>query len=273
MAKNNPGPEPLQKTSGAMAEVLGVISALLGENGCPWDRKQTPKTLGDYIVEEAFELVEAIRDNRPREVMEELGDVFFLLLFVAVLYQEGGHFSLDEVFSHNAVKMIRRHPHVFESLKLNSREELFQNWERIKREEKAEQGEKNADHGLYGSLPKGLSPMLKCYRIHSKAARVGFTWENDEGLEEQLRKEWEEWREALASGDAKKQEEEFGDYLFTLVELGRRKDIKANAALDMANIKFLRRFQKMEALAEKQGLDLANMTLQEMDKLWDEVKK
>ncbi len=272
MAKNNPGPEPLQKTSGAMAEVLGVISALLGENGCPWDRKQTPKTLGDYIVEEAFELVEAIRDNRPREVMEELGDVFFLLLFVAVLYQEGGHFSLDEVFSHNAVKMIRRHPHVFESLKLKNREELFQNWERIKREEKADQGE-DATKGLYGSLPRGLSPLLKCYRIHSKAARVGFTWENDADLEEQLRKEWEEWREALTSGDAEKLEEEFGDYVFTLVEFGRRKGIKANAALDLANLKFLRRFQKMEALAAEQGLDLAAMTLQEKNKLWDEVKK
>ncbi|MDY7000238.1 MAG: nucleoside triphosphate pyrophosphohydrolase [Thermodesulfobacteriota bacterium] len=273
MPKNNPDPEPPQTKSRGLAEVLDVISALLGENGCPWDRKQTPETLGDYIVEEAFELVEAIRDNRPHDVMEELGDVFFLLLFVAVLYEKSGHFSLDEVFSNNALKMIRRHPHVFGSLELKSREELFQNWERIKREEKAEQDGENADHGLYGSLPKGLSPMLKAYRIHSKAARVGFTWESDEGLEEQLRKEWEEWREALSSGDAKKQEEEFGDYIFTLVELGRRKGIKANAALDLANLKFLRRFKEMEALVKERGLDLADMSLEEMDKLWEEVKK
>lgn len=274
-----------------MAKVMGVIDSLLAPGGCPWDRKQTPQSLSDYILEEAFELAEAVRADNPlpcaveleagkaappadgkavAEVAEELGDVFFLLLFIARLYEKNGRFDLGHVFKANAAKMIRRHPHVFADLEINGREDILKNWERIKREEK----KNNADDkpGVFETLPGGLPPMLKAYRIHSKAARVGFTWETDEDQRAQLEDEANELARAVASGDEDHIREEFGDYLFTLIEYGRRLGLKANAALDDANRKFLTRFTTMEDLARKRGLDLPSLSLDEKNKLWDEAK-
>ncbi|WP_461209722.1 nucleoside triphosphate pyrophosphohydrolase [Desulfocurvus sp. DL9XJH121] len=273
-AKDESAPE----AGAALQKLMGVIDSLLGEGGCPWDREQTPQTLTDYIIEEAFELVEAIRADTPErstettraEVMEELGDVAFLLLFVAALHERAGSFTLADSLRYGAAKMIRRHPHVFADLHLNSQEELLSNWERIKRNEKTSEDE--APKRVYGSLPKGLPPMLKAYRIHSKAARAGFTWENDQDQEGQLADEWREWKEAEASGDAARMQEEFGDYLFSLVEYGRRRGLKANMALDVANNKFLARFNAMEEIVRARGRDVADLSLDELNAVWDEVK-
>ena len=275
-------------------KILGVIQALLGEGGCPWDKEQTPQSLADYVIEEGFELVEAIRADAPLdqgpqagsgqdvtretvevpketvEVMEELGDVLFLLAFVATLYERGGRFTLDDVTEANAAKMIRRHPHVFGDLQVDTKGQLLANWERIKRAEKTDGRE--LPKGVFESLPKGLPPMLKAYRIHSKAARAGFTWETDADAEAQFRSEWDEWEAARASGDPERMEQEFGDVLFTLVELGRRQGIKANAALDGTNLRFLERFQAMEAMARDTGRDLAELDLAEMNVLWERAK-
>ncbi len=255
--------------STSVDKVLDVISALLGPDGCPWDRKQTPETLCDYVIEEAFELVEAIRAGDAAEAAEELGDLFFLLLFIARLYEDQGDFTLNESMQANAAKMIRRHPHVFAEEQLHSQDELFQNWERIKRQEKAD---KDGPKGVFDSLPKGLPPLLKAYRINSKAARTGFTWQDDAQVAGQLHAEWDEWQQALASDNQKDIEAEFGDYLFTLVELARRRGIKPNAALDKANIKFLRRFAAMEQMARDNGQDLADLDLSAMNDLWRQVK-
>lgn len=254
----------------SLARLLGVIERLLAPDGCPWDREQTPESLCDYVVEEAFELVEAIRDGDALEAREELGDVLFLLAFIAVLYEKRGAFDLSEALESNAAKMIRRHPHVFADASFENQKELLKNWERIKREEK-----KNGDGapaGLFDSLPKGLPPLLRAYRIQAKAARFGFTWESDADMAAQLHSEWRELEQALASGDRAAQEEEFGDYLFCLVEFGRRKGFKANAALDAANRKFLARFARMEELARAQGLDLAGQELAVLNRFWDQAK-
>ena len=255
----------------SLARLLGVIERLLAPDGCPWDREQTPESLCDYVVEEAFELVEAIRDGDALEAREELGDVLFLLAFIAVLYEKRGAFSLSEALENNAAKMIRRHPHVFADASFESHKELLKNWERIKREEKQENGG-GAPAGLFDSLPKGLPPLLRAYRIQAKAARFGFTWESDADMAAQLHSEWRELEQALASGDRAAQEEEFGDYLFCLVEFGRRKGFKANAALDAANRKFLARFARMEELARAQGLDLAGQELAVLNRFWDQAK-
>ncbi|WP_022661007.1 nucleoside triphosphate pyrophosphohydrolase [Paucidesulfovibrio longus] len=247
-----------------------IIETLTGPDGCPWDREQTPLSLCDYVVEEAFELVEAVRSGNADEAREELGDVLFLLLFIAHLYERQGEFRIEEAMDENRAKMIRRHPHVFSDTEFKDQAELLRAWERIKRSEKTDvQG---TLPGVFDSLPKGLPPLLKSYRIHSKAARAGFTWESDADLERQLESEWAEWREAEASGDAEAMEREFGDYLFTLVELGRRKGIKANAALDFANRKFLSRFGHMERSAKAEGKELADMDLESMNALWDKAK-
>lgn len=256
----------------ALEKVRGVIKALLSPEGCPWDRKQTPQSLCDYVVEEGFELAETIRSGDTAGALEELGDVLFLLLFLAELYERAGAFGLADVLAANAAKMIRRHPHVYGDADVRNQAELLRNWERIKREEKAESGEDTCPKA-FDSLPRGLPPLLKAYRIHSKASRLDFTWASDEDAEGQFEREFKEWREAQASGDAGREEREFGDVLFTLVELGRRRGIKANAALDLACRKFLERYALMEDLAVERGLDLLALDMDAKNALWDEAKK
>lgn len=276
----------LPPSSRGLLAVNEVLDRLLAPEGCPWDREQTPESLADYVIEECFELVEAIRSGKVSDVREELGDVLFLLAFLGRLYADRGAFTLDDALEGNAAKMIRRHPHVFAAGACASREELLRNWERIKREEKAaamaadsDDGGESADAppgapagGVFASLPKGLPPLVKAYRLHSKAARVDFTWESDEEVEQQVEAEWLEWLDASASGDKRRQEQELGDFLFTIVELGRRKGIKANGALDLATLKFLRRFEGMEALARQRGLDFPGLSFEEKDALWNAVK-
>jgi ATP diphosphatase len=252
----------------ALQELLEVIDALLGPGGCPWDQEQTPESMCDYLAEEAFELIEGIRQGDRQEAKEELGDVLFILLFIATLYGRKGAFTLSDSLRHCTAKMIRRHPHVFDDKTFGNIQELWDNWEKTKREENKGTKRKR----VFDSLPKGLPPLLKAYRINSKAARNAFTWETDQDVETQLYGEWQEWQEALAANDQDSAEKEFGDYLFTLVELGRRKGIKANAALDFANQKFLRRFGAMETLAEERGLTMSELDLDAMNALWDEIK-
>lgn len=252
--------------SKSLEKLRGVISRLIAPDGCPWDKKQTPETLCDSVIEESFELVEAIRSGDKTEAKEELGDVLFLVLFIAELYARNGDFNLSDALDSSSAKMIRRHPHVFGDCKFENQDELLKNWEKIKR------NEKKKPEKIFDSLPKGLPPMLKAYRINSKAARAGFTYPDDSSAEEKLQSEWQEWQEALTSNNAKASEEEFGDYLFTLIELGRRKGIKANSALDVANNKFLTRFSRLEDLAKEKGLDITEMDLKELDELWDQIK-
>lgn len=252
----------------AMNELLAVIDALIAPDGCPWDQEQTPESMCDYLAEETFELIEGIRLGDNNEAMEELGDVMFILFFISTLYENKGSHTLADSLRHSTAKMIRRHPHVFKDNNLKDMDEILENWEQIKRVENEGTNKKR----VFDSLPKGLPPLLKSYRINSKAARNNFTWNSDEDVEIQLKDEWREWQEALATEDHDASEKEFGDYLFTLVELGRRKGIKANAALDFANQKFLSRFGKMEELAEKRGLVLSDLNLDEMNGLWDEIK-
>jgi len=249
-----------------LAELSQVIETLLGPAGCPWDRQQTPESLCDYVIEEAFELTEAIRGQDPDQAREELGDVMFLLLFIARLYQARQSFTLPQALEEASAKMIRRHPHVFAGSRVENQEQLLRNWEQIKRREKS------GEQGIFDSLPKALPPLLKAYRLNAKAARHRFTWETDQDQKEQLDLEWRELKEAMATGDQAKIEEEYGDYLFTLVEFGRRLGLKANAALEGANRKFLERFQAMESLARERGLDVTDFHLKDWDALWNEVK-
>lgn len=250
-------------------QILDVIDTLTGPNGCPWDKEQTPQTMCDYLIEECFELVEAIRQDDVSEIAEELGDVLFLLLFIGRCHDREIPDFLQTALAGNVAKMIRRHPHVYGE-KAADVAEVVRNWETIK---KAEKAEKDKDPGVFASLPASLPPLLRAYRINSKAARAGFTWSSDLHQESKLAEEWNELQAALAGDDAAAKEEEFGDYLFSLVEYGRRRGIKANSALAVANAKFLRRFAAMEKLARERDLELDKLSLTEMDELWDEIKR
>ena len=252
----------------ALQRLRDVLERLLGPGGCPWDRDQTPQTLADYLVEEVHELVDAIRSDNVEDMREELGDVWFLLLFVTTWMERRDRFTLSEVLDQAAAKMIRRHPHVFADAAFANLEALWANWEKEKKKEKT-------DRGPFEGIPASLPPLLRAYRIHSKAARLGFTWQNEEGVREQLDQEWQEWQEAVnqnAEHGSDKSLDEYGDYLFTLVEYGRRKGLKANEALDRANRKFLERFEQLRLLAQARGIDLEGLDLDSWNSLWNEVK-
>ena len=166
--------------------------------------------------------------------------------------------------------MIRRHPHVFGDTVFENLDEQLKTWEAIKRAEHADAD--GAPQGIFDSLPASLPPLVKAYRIHSKAARAGFTWPEDEEVEQQVEAEWLEWLDASANGDAEAQKHELGDLLFSITELGRRKGIKANEALDLATLRFLRRFARMEELAREQGRDFTELSLDDKDELWNAAK-
>ena len=254
----------------ALKELQNTIERLIGPDGCPWDKEQTPESLADYVIEESHELVSAIRSGNVGDVREELGDVAFLLLFVARLYEKRGQFNFDDALNASRAKMIRRHPHVFGDTVFENPDEQLKTWEAIKRAEHADADGK--PQGIFASLPASLPPLVKAYRIHSKAARAGFTWPDDEEVEQQVEAEWLEWLDASASGDAEAQKHELGDLLFSITELGRRKGIKASEALDLATLRFLRRFARMEELARERGLSFPDLSLDDKDELWNEAK-
>lgn len=261
----------MSKEHEALDRVHDVVEKLLDPaGGCQWDKEQTPISLCEYILEECHELVDAIRSGQPAHTCDEMGDLLFLLIFTAHRYAASGSFSLADALHASADKMTRRHPHVFSDATFANQEEFTKAWADIKKAEKAAAGEKET--GALATVPSGLPPLTKAYRLHAKAAQAGFTWEDDEEVERQVEAEWLELLDARASGDVEAQEHELGDMFFSLVELGRRMGIKSAHATDMAANRFRARFQAMEAIAATKGLDFAALSLDDKDELWNEVK-
>lgn len=259
----------VNKNGAALEKLNSMLDRLLGPDGCPWDREQTVESLCPYALEEMYELVDAVRNGTVSEQREELGDVLFIILFMAWLREREGAFSLADVMEENWAKMTGRHPHVFGDAQVANRDELVAVWEEIK---KAEKAGKESGPGVFSTLPVGLPGLIKAYRIHSSSSRNKFTWDTDEDAEMQVEAEWLEFMDARESGDQEAMEHELGDLIFTIVELGRRNGIKADVALDKANARFLKRFAGMEALAAGRGLDFSALDQAAKDALWDEVK-
>jgi ATP diphosphatase len=248
-----------------------VIDQLIDpEKGCPWDKEQTALSMCEYLIEECHELVDAIRSNKPGHACDEMGDLLFVLLLMARSFELAGQFSLGDALKIGADKMVRRHPHVFSGESCDSMDDLMKNWAAIKKAEKeAEAGEPK---GTLSSVPSGLPPLTKAYRVHAKAASAGFTWDEDEDVERQVEAGWLELLDARASGTEAEKEHELGDMMFTLVELGRRMGVKAASAVDSAANRFRARFEAMENLASERGLDFKELSLDDKDDLWNEVK-
>lgn len=254
----------------SLSKLCDLVKRLTAADGCPWDREQTPESLADYVIEESHELVTAIRQGNVADIREELGDVAFLLVFIAYLYEKKGEFNLDDALDYNRAKMIRRHPHVFGETKFDSREEQLKTWEQIKRSEhKDNNGE---PQGIFASLPPSLPALIKAYRLNSKAARADFTFADDEACEQQVEAEWLEWLDVCQHGTEEEQKHELGDIIFTLAELGRRKGIKINEATELANLRFLQRFTKMEQYAREQNRDFTELSRAEKESLWERAK-
>ncbi|MGC8872369.1 MAG: nucleoside triphosphate pyrophosphohydrolase [Caldimicrobium sp.] len=249
-----------------LTSLYEIIKALRGEGGCPWDRKQTPETLKKYLIEETYEVYEAITTGSEEEIQEELGDLLFLLLFIIFLYEEKGAFSLKDLVYFTFQKMIRRHPHVFGEDEAKSAEEVLSKWQKIKEKE-------GKSDSVLGNIPKSLPALQRAYRIGERAGRVGFDWKTPEEIFPKLEEEIKELKEALLKGEKERVSEELGDLLFTIANLSRKLGINPEEALKFTLDKFERRFKEMEKIIKEQGLSFENLSLEEMDRIWDEVKE
>lgn len=250
--------------------LVGIVGRLRAPDGCPWDRKQTPQSLKKYVLEEAYEVIEAIDEGRPQDVCEEIGDALFLLVFVAYLYQEAGKFRLADVLRLCAEKMIRRHPHVFGKAAVESAAEVIDQWQRIKEEEARRKAVERS--AVLGNLPKTLPALQRAFRVGERASRVGFDWGSAEEIFPKLEEEIRELREALNTRDKERVTEEIGDLLFTVANLSRKLEINPEEALRQAVEKFTQRFIKMERRLKTAGKDLRAVSLEEMDRVWEEIK-
>jgi MazG family protein len=232
---------------------------------CPWDKKQTIHTLRQQTIEETFELADAITDKDWQNIKEELGDLLLHIVFYSKIAEEEKQFSLKEVINDICEKLIKRHPHIYGSVKVNDEEDVKRNWEQIKLSE----GKKS----ILSGVPKSLPAMVKAMRLQEKAKQVGFEWETKEQVWEKIEEEKNELLDAVKDGNNKHIEEEAGDLFFSVINYVRFLQVDAENALELTNKKFIKRFTLMEELAAQNGHNLVNMSLQEMDAMWNEIKK
>ncbi|MET3880132.1 nucleoside triphosphate pyrophosphohydrolase [Chitinophaga sp. OAE865] len=231
---------------------------------CPWDRKQTIQTLRQLTIEETYELADAITDEDWKSIKEELGDILLHIVFYAKIGSEQQKFDINDVINGVCDKLIHRHPHIYGDVQAETEEQVKQNWEKLKLKE----GKKSVLSGVPLSLPA----LVKAMRLQEKAKQTGFEWDNTEQVWDKVKEEVNELETAVKSGNINDMEDEFGDVMFSLVNYSRFLNIDAENALERTNKKFQRRFQAMEALALEQGRTLNDMTLTEMDTLWNKVK-
>jgi MazG family protein len=232
---------------------------------CPWDRKQTIQSLRQMTLEETYELADAVTDNDWKSIREELGDLLLHIVFYSKIASEQNQFTIEEVVNGISKKLIDRHPHIYGDVEVRNEEDVKRNWEKLKIKE----GKKSVLSGV----PKTLPALVKAMRLQEKAKQVGFEWENKEQVWEKVKEEEGELQEAIADGDQKKIEEEFGDLVFSLVNFARFLNIDAENALEITNKKFIKRFSQMEEKAMASGKNLNGMSLQEMDSIWNQIKR
>ncbi|NMB45787.1 MAG: nucleoside triphosphate pyrophosphohydrolase [Firmicutes bacterium] len=251
--------------------LVNVMQRLRAPDGCPWDQVQTHESLRRYLVEETYEVLEAIDQGRWDNVEEELGDVLLQVVFHAEIAAENGRFDINDVISTVTEKLIRRHPHVFGSIEVEDAEEVSRNWEKIKKRERERTG--NEYTSLLDGVPLGLPALTQAEKTQAKAARIGFEWEDISGAIAKVKEEMKELKDAWKDNDQNAVDAELGDVLFALVNVARYLDVDPEMALREATRKFTTRFRYIEDTAAKQGRNLAEMSLQEMDELWDAAKQ
>lgn len=251
----------------ALTSFLAIVRRLRGPGGCPWDACQTPDTLKTYVLEEVYELVEALDSCQPDKIQEELGDLLLHIVFLSEIFRESGHFSLTEVIDGIRVKMIHRHPHVFGSAQAETQEELRAIWEQAKAQEGKNQGAPR-----FAEFSKPRPALEQAQRLGEEAARIGFDWPDLEGALQKVEEEWQEFRQALSEPDLNAREEELGDLLFALVNVARFLRINTEGALRRTIHKFIKRFHLVERALIKQGKTPETATLEEMDAIWEAVK-
>lgn len=249
--------------------LLEIMARLRSPDGCPWDREQTRTSLKPFLVEEAYEVVEAIESGSPDAIREELGDLFFQVIFHAQLAAEAGEYTMADVLRHLAEKMVRRHPHVFGDAAVDDARAALTQWEAIKRREALDEGRSRS---VLEGVPRSLPSLLRAQRVQSKAARVRFDWPDAASALHKVREELNEVDDAIARADRARLQEELGDLIFSLVNVARLSEIDAEEALQGTIEKFRRRFAGMEADLTARGQDITSQTPEELERLWEAAK-
>lgn len=248
----------------AFGRFLDVLDEL--REKCPWDRKQTNDSLRPNTIEETYELCDALARDNQQEICKELGDVLLHIGFYAKIGSEKNEFDIKDVCDKLCEKLIFRHPHVFGEVKVGNASEVEDNWEQLKLKEK------DGNKRVLSGVPSALPALIKAYRIQDKARHIGFDWEEKEQVWDKVREEFSELEAEIKNLDKENTEKEFGDLFFSLINAARKYDINPEVALELTNQKFIRRFNYLEDHTLKQGKQLKEMSLEEMDKIWDEAK-
>ncbi|PIR00920.1 MAG: nucleoside triphosphate pyrophosphohydrolase [Nitrospinae bacterium CG11_big_fil_rev_8_21_14_0_20_45_15] len=246
-----------------------IVDVLMSEKGCPWDRVQTRETLKPYLVEECYETLEALDENDPEKIKDELGDLMYQILFHSKISEQNDEFGIADVVRTISEKMVRRHPHVFDQASAETPDEVVDQWEKIKKTEKASS---QRDSVLSG-IPVHLPALARSQKLQKKAAKCGFDWKKIDDVFLKLDEEVEEFKQALRTGDEESASEELGDILFVLVNIAKFKKIDAEESLRQTNQKFIRRFQYIEEQASRQKRNLKDLSLDEMEAHWQDAKK
>ena len=259
-------------------KLVAVMARLRAPGGCPWDREQTHATLRTYLIEEAYEVLEALDANDDTKFPEELGDLLLQVLFHSQIASEQNRFTIVDVIREIYEKMIRRHPHVFGTKRAKDSAEVLRNWEIIKAEERRKKGiavpeNKPEEEPILHGVPASLPALLQGFQLTRKAARVGFDWHNVDGIFDKLEEETHELRAALKSAKPADIEDELGDILFVVVNLARFLKVDPEIAMHRANQKFIRRFHEMEKIAREKGTTFAAVPRPDMESLWDQAKQ
>ncbi|HHT9120438.1 MAG TPA: nucleoside triphosphate pyrophosphohydrolase [Candidatus Hypogeohydataceae bacterium YC41] len=249
-------------------ELIALMEKLRGPEGCPWDKEQTHESLKPYLVEEAYEVIDAIDSGDPEKLKEELGDLLFQVIFHARIAKERNTFDIRGILKGCLEKMTSRHPHVFGEEQLETAEEVLRAWHKIKHKESG-----GKEKSILGSLPRHMPALQKAYKVQKKVSRVGFDWQKVEDVIDKMEEELKEVKQALSQRDKKKVEEELGDLLFSTANLSRFLKVNPEEALEKAIKKFIERFKRVERELASQGKEIENVSLEEMDKIWNELKK
>jgi len=250
-----------------LKKLIDIMAALRSEKGCPWDKEQTRDSLKPFLVEETYELLEALDEGDPKKIKEELGDLLFQIVFHCQIANERNEFDMSDVIEKISEKMIKRHPHVFGKTRFKSKEHFRKYWE----EEKKREGKKR--ESILEGVPKSLPSLLRAHKLQKKAARVGFDWKKTEDVLEKLEEELKEFKHALKKKKQSEIEDELGDIFFMFVNISRFVGVNPEDALRKTISKFISRFRYIEMKAAEQERNLSDMTLKEMDRLWDEAKE
>ena len=250
-------------------DLVAIMKILRGEGGCPWDREQTHQSIRQNFIEETYEVIEAIDTEDTELLKEELGDVLLQVVFHSEIEQEQGRFDIDDVADGICKKLIVRHPHVFSDVTADTSEKVLENWDKIKMQTKSQKSRTQAMRSVSRSLP-GL---MRSQKIQEKAAKAGFDWDNVNGALDKLEEEIAELKQAIKNNDSENQFEEFGDVLFSAVNVSRFLGVDSEKALYFSCDKFIERFDKVEQTAKEQGIDMKDADLNTLDSLWNQAKE